>query len=351
MFCKMKIIVLFLVVFIAFGCKKKTVEPENPISDVKNGFLVLNEGLFNQNNASLSWSDSEKNNLSSDVFQSINQRGLGDTGNDMIRYGNKIYVVVNVSSTVEVLDANSFKSLKQIAMVENNKPKQPRNILGYGKFVYISCFDGFVDIFDTIDFQLLKRIKVGLNSENVCVLGNKLIVANSGGLNPPLMDSTLSVIDLTSQTEIKRITVGMNPGKIIPGLNQHIYVTIRGNYNDVDPTWKLIDIQNIDKEIDFKESISSFELFQDSLLLINKDDKALRLFSMKTNKYINSNFISLSTFTNPYQITYLPKSNEIAITDANGYVNQGFVSIFDENGIVKLKFKAGIIPSKIIRYE
>ena len=38
-----------------------------------------------------------------DYFKKINKRGL-DTANDMAIYGSKLYVVVNVSSQIEVID-------------------------------------------------------------------------------------------------------------------------------------------------------------------------------------------------------------------------------------------------------
>lgn len=342
---------VLILCFFMLSCKKKNVETNEQVSSISEGYLVLNEGLFNQNNASLTWYDVKTRNVTLDVFQTNNQRGLGDTGNDMIRYGNKIYVVVNVSSIIEVLDAKTLKSMKQIPMIAGNKSKQPRNILGYGSNVFVSCFDGYVDVIDTVSFQIIKRIKVGDNPENLCLLNQQLLVANSGGLNPPQMDSTISIVDVNTLSEVKKITVGMNPGNIIKGLNGNVYVITRGNYNKVDPSWKLVNIINGVVEKTFNENILAMEIFQDSLLLINTNNQSLSLFSMKKNNIKLNDFISLSGFVNPYNVQFLPSKNEICITDANGYVNQGFVSFFDSNGKLKEKFKVGLNPSKIITYE
>lgn len=46
-------------------------------------------------------------------FRSLNRRGLGDTANDMAIYGEKLYIVVNVSSQIEVIDLQSGLSLKR----------------------------------------------------------------------------------------------------------------------------------------------------------------------------------------------------------------------------------------------
>ena len=62
-------------------------------------------------------------------FRALNHRGLGDTANDMDIYGSKLYVVVNVSSTVEVIDLQSGLSVKQIPMLtDNGSSRQPRAI-------------------------------------------------------------------------------------------------------------------------------------------------------------------------------------------------------------------------------
>lgn len=342
---------VLIICFFMLSCKKKNVETNEQVLSISEGYLVLNEGLFNQNNASLTWYDGKTGNVTLDVFQTNNQRGLGDTGNDMMRYGDKIYVVVNVSSIIEVLDANTLKSVKQIPMIAGNKSKQPRNILGYGSNVFVSCFDGYVDVIDTVSFQIIKRIKVGDNPENLCLLNQQLLVANSGGLNPPQMDSTISIVDLNTLSEVKRIIIGINPGNIIKGLKDHVYIISRGNYNDVVPRWKLVNVISGEIEKTFNENILNMEIFQDSLLIINTNNKSLSLFSMKKNTSKLNDFISLSGVVNPYNIQFLPNKNEICITDANGYVNQGYVSIFDTNGKLKEKFKVGLNPSKIICYE
>ena len=58
---------------------------------------ILSEGLFNQNNSSLARYSFNQQKRTSNYFSANNQRGLGDTANDMAIYGNKIYIVVNVS--------------------------------------------------------------------------------------------------------------------------------------------------------------------------------------------------------------------------------------------------------------
>ena len=110
-----------------FSCGKDN-EPPVIIDTISNGALVLCEGLFQQNNSQLSFVSFTNNQVENNFFLNRNNRQLGDTGNDLKRYGDKIYIVVNVSSTIEILDANSFTSIKQISMMNGATAKQPRSI-------------------------------------------------------------------------------------------------------------------------------------------------------------------------------------------------------------------------------
>ena len=113
----MDFIKYFLFIFLISSCKKKEIEPIVLTSNLTNGILVLNEGLFQYNNASLNWISLSDNNVNTEFFEQKANRYLGDTGNDLKKYGNKIYVVVNVSGTIEVLDAISGNSLSQIVIL------------------------------------------------------------------------------------------------------------------------------------------------------------------------------------------------------------------------------------------
>ena len=189
---------------------------------------ILSEGLFNQNNSSLARYSFNQQKRTSNYFSANNQRGLGDTANDMAIYGNKIYIVVNVSSTVEVIDFTTGKSIRQIQMLrDNGSSRQPRSIAFDKDKAYVCSFDGTVARIDTTSLEIEAIITAGRNPDDICVQNNKLYVSNSGSLDysGPGVDNTVSVIDITTFKETKKIEVGPNPGKILPGLEDAVYVT------------------------------------------------------------------------------------------------------------------------------
>lgn len=78
-----------------------------------------------------------------------------NTANDIALYGSKLYIVVNVSSTIEVIDFQTGISIKQIPMfTDNGSSRQPRHIAFYENKAYVCSFDGTVARIDTTSLQI-----------------------------------------------------------------------------------------------------------------------------------------------------------------------------------------------------
>lgn len=337
-----------------FSCKKK-VAPEdiNYGSTFSNGIMVLNEGLFNQNNSSISWINLAKETVNNEVFEQKAGRELGDTGNDMKRYGNKIYIVVNVSSTVEILDARDGSPIRQIQMVEGGVPKQPRSITFYQNKAYVSCYDGYVDVIDTASLVVEDRIQVGANPEELVVSLGKLFVANSGGLNYPNVDSTVSVVDLSSQSEITKITVGKNPGPMEVDQNGNVYTISRGDYSTI-PS-KLVKIDPISNTVNQSYSFecSAIEKMNDQLLIMtnNAGTPSVDIFDPATGTFPTTNLIDLTSITTPYKLQFDENQQQIYLTDAMNYTNSGNLLIYTATGSLMKFFTVGLNPSSVVIYE
>lgn len=347
-----KIAYLFLVLLTVVACKKKEVTICPPSSESLSGkMLVLNEGLFQQNNSSVTWVDPSSASINPLFFETQAGRPLGDTGNDMKRYGNKIYIIVNVSSTIEVLDASTGIALKQIHMQNAGQAKQPRYIDFYQGKAFISCYDGFVDVLDTASLTISSRIQVGSNPDHLRVAGNKLYVSNSGGLNFPNVDSTVSVISLSTLNEIKKITVGKNPGSIAVAGNGDVFVVSRGNFGTIPSRMHRIETLTDTKVEDFTFDAGQLSEMNGDLLVFETVGQAsVKKFDWNTNALLSNDFLDLTGIATPYKLQYDAFSDRVYVLNAQGYVNTGFVHVFTANGLYIHQFKVGLVPTALLSF-
>lgn len=92
--------------------QKETEEITPPQNIATRGFYLLNEGNMNSNKATLDYFDYTKGTYSRNIYAEANPnvvKEMGDVGNDIKIYGSKMYVVVNASNKVEVLDSRTAK--------------------------------------------------------------------------------------------------------------------------------------------------------------------------------------------------------------------------------------------------
>lgn len=340
-----------LVIFAA--CKKEDNTPQNPVAKPATGMYILSEG--NTNNTKLGFYSFENNTITSDYFLQQNPTltaGLGDLGSDMLIYGSKLFIVLNNSNLVRVLEATNAKFVKDISFTIGAVNKQPRFAAAANGSVFVTAWDGTVNVIDTTSLTITKSIPVGLNPEGIVVSGNHLYVANSGGLNYPTYDSTISVIDLATLTETKKISVGINPVGIDADEAGNIYVGCIGNYGSIGP--KLVKVSstgNILKSVD--TAVGSFKYFDNYLYATGGYMGAAVVRKLNTTDFaaINTNFVTDGTSIQfPYGINVNPENGDVVVTDSKDFVVVGAVFCFDKTGKKKYSFSTspGINPNKVI---
>lgn len=344
---------LILISFVVISCKKDdpTISGNIPLHD---GMMVLCEGLYQQNNSELSFVNFNTNQSINGFFLQTSDRQLGDTGNDMKRYGGKVYVVMNGSSTVEVISGVTGITIKQISMTNNGIAKQPRSVAFYQDKILVSCFDGYVDVIDTTSLEVEQRILVGNNPEGLAVSNDKLFVANSGGLNFPNYDSTVSVVNLSTFTEELKITVGKNPVGVEVDDQGDIFVITRGDFgstpsrlNKINPSSYAVTHYTFDASLMAPMGTGFLIGYSD----FSTGDKQLGFFNPLTGLLSEMNFMDLSGVQTMYSIAYHAGRDRIYISDAMDFVTTGYVHEFSGSGALENSFHVGLNPSKIVFYD
>ena len=339
---------------IAFVSCEKEKEKENPIVTPDSGLIVLNEGGWGMNNASITYYDFETGSVSQDVFFNQNGRLLGDLANDILIYGGKIYISVGGSSTVEITDLE-LNSIKQISFDGTSvEALEPQGLAAYNGKVYIASFDGKVARLDTATLQIEQLVQVGKNPVSIAISNGFLYVSNSGGLDFPIFDSTVSVVNLATFTEVQKIVVGTNPATLGVDENGHIIVGCRGNHMDISSSLHRINTATNAVDRTFANIFPADFVMKKSFAYIYNHDwmtgeNQFIEFNTSTESITNSNFIAdPSLIQSPYGIAVNSQSEDIYISDAGDYASPGKVVAFDKNGAERFEFETGIAPKRIV---
>lgn len=201
------------------ACEKDSNDPF--VFDLSNGVVITNEGSFGHSNASISFYDVNGDIVTNDVFFKVNNRQLGDVLQSMAVCGDTVYFVLNGSNKIEVARKSTCK---EIATIENIA--SPRYMAVCGTKGYVSAWtNSEVVVIDLKSNAITKRISVGAGPEAMKVVGTKLFVANSGGWGS---EKTVSVIDLTTETVVKTITVADCPRDMVIDRNGILWVICSG---------------------------------------------------------------------------------------------------------------------------
>ncbi|MDR1112741.1 MAG: hypothetical protein LBL18_03135 [Bacteroidales bacterium] len=339
-----------LLALLFFGCKPPETKTETTVT---HGIFVLNEGNWHLNNSTITYYNLETGEVTEDIFEATNHRKLGDTGNDLQQYGRKLYCVVNESEIIEVMDLKC-KSLKQISLTG----KQPRKIAFHEGKAYICCFDGDVVQIDTVTLTIGAMRQSGRNPDGICVVNNKLYVANSGGLDYPNYGNTVSVFNLTAFSLAKTITVATNPSIIkADPVSGYVYLVSKGNYDNIPAVLQKIDSQTDNVVHTYSQSVYNFALdgtvaYVDHVVYENGSPKSLgiKILNLQTGEMSGTPFITDNTaLTQPYGIHVV--NGNIFITDAYQYTVNGDVYGFDKTGRKRYQFEAGISPSVVLEVK
>lgn len=205
--------VLLMGTAVMTSCDPAKDYPETYLKVYSTGAYVVNSGnMYNKIESSLTAIDYASSTATQNVFKTANGRTLGNTANDGIVYGNKIYLAVDQSNTIEVIDKKTKQSIKQIKTTDllgKAEGAEPRHIIADGGKVYFTTFGGYVAAVDTTSFALQKKWQVGSYPEGLVIGNGNLYVANS---NYGAGGGNISCINLSNDNvETKNIEGVNNP--------------------------------------------------------------------------------------------------------------------------------------------
>ncbi len=336
---------LYLIIIVSFlltiSCKKEdSPKNDNPTEiDTSNCVFIINEGNFQGGNSKISYYNPKTKTFAEDIFFEVNNRPLGDVCQSMTFFNNKIYIVVNNSNKIEVVEKNTFSSIATI-----NGFTSPRYILPVSatKAYITDLYSNKISIINLDNNQISGYISCEGWTEELCLINNKVFVTNYN-------KNKLYVINPISDIITDSISINYGANSMSIDKNDNIWVLCSGSQSlNLKPSLHKINSQN--------------NIVEQSIYFISQTENPSRLtinYNKDTLYYLNK-----GVFKMPISNTFLPenpfisegnkifyglgvdkKNYQIYVSDAIDYVQKGVVYIYNSNGNEITNFRASIIPS------
>jgi len=336
------------------------------------GMYLLNEGNMGSNKASIDYLDLVNGYYVRNIYSERNPnviKELGDVGNDIQIYGSKLYAVINCSHKVEVMDAKTCKRIGQIDIPNCRYIRFNR-----GK-AYVSSYVGPVNIdpnaqlgavfeIDTATLKITNKVTVGYQPDELEIMGEYIYVANSGGYRVPNYDYTVSVVEMYGMKQVEKIPVGINLHRIRRDRYDQLWVSSRGNYEDVPSRLFVLEKkEKYSSDMIVGDTLnipcSEMTILGDSLYFYSvawnnqTEENAVSygIINVQTRELLTDHFITDGTEMNikiPYGIAVNPYNRDIFVTDAKNYVSSGVLHCYDACGKKKWSVRTGDIPAHMV---
>ncbi len=341
-----------------------------PASTSVRGFYLVNEGNMGSNKCTLDYYDYQTGLYARNFYAERNPsiiKELGDVGNDIGIYGSKLYVAVNCSHKVEVMDARTGVRIGQIDIPNCRYVRFHRGKAYVSSYVGPVMIDpnapkGAVYEVDTASLAVTRKVTVGYQPEEMVIADDYMYVANSGGYRAPNYDNTVSVIEMIDFKQIQQIPVGINLHRIKKDRYGKLWVTSRGDYHTRPSRLYVLEKKRgynrmiVSDTLDIACSNMAFR--GDSLFYYatewnnytQSNTITYGIVDIRTKERVSDNFItdgSDKDISIPYGIAIHPETGDIFVTDAKNYVSSGTLYCFDRKGRRKWSVRTGDIPAHI----
>jgi len=334
------------------------------------GLYLVNEGNMGSNKCSLDYFDYFTGLYSRNIYAERNPsviKELGDVGNDIGIYGSKLYIVVNCSHKVEVLDSRSGVRIGQVDIPNCRYVRFHRGKAYVSSYVGPVLIDvnapkGAVYEVDTLSLAVTRKVTVGYQPEEMEIVDDYMYVANSGGYRAPQYDNTLSVIQMVDFKQVRQIPVDINLHRVRKDKYKQLWVSSGGDHRSRPSRLYVLSTKSGQSGMAVSDVLpvacSNMAVKGDSLYYYatewndytSTNTISYGIIDVRTHQVVSTNFITDGTekeITIPYGIAVHPETGDIFVTDAKNYVSSGTLYCFDRFGRRKWSVRAGDIPAHI----
>lgn len=318
------------------------------------GILVLNEGGIGSSNAEVSFINNQSVVTNNYFKLKNNNATLGDTGQDIKVFGDKIFVVLNYSNTIKVINKSDFSLITTISTNLAN----PRYIAFSGNKFYVTNWGNngptnYVSVYDLSTYAHETNIPVGDGPEKIFAKNNKLYVLLKGGFG---LNHFMDVINTTTNTVESQVNVGDSPNSIFEKDNL-LYIMSSGNPY-ASTSFGTLTVYNTTTQ-----TTASTTTFPVGVKPSYMDTDGTNIYYMNEASIYKTPIASPSITTAPIAVTPITVNsygtaygfnvvnNKIYAADPSGYTATGKIYAYDLQGSLLNTFTVTSLPNQIIAYN
>ncbi len=342
--CLPKVLIFVLLFFVACNPPEDDLISYNFETD---GVFISNEGNFTYGNASLSYLDLLEKKMYHNVFFNATGYPLGDVAQSLTLWDNYIFIAINNSGKIYVINKNTFEFVAKITELTSPRYIQVVN----SEKAYISdLYSTEITIFNPTTFAKTGTINLNATSEKMILWNNFAFVTNWSFGN--------KLFKINTETDIvtDSLIVAYQPNSLIIDKNNKLWVLSDGGANnDSIPKLTIVNPENmqIEKVFEFESSANS-----PNHLSINKTGDTIYFLNSSWSGDVNNggvyampinseNLPENSIIQQNNQLFYSMSVSEesiIYLTDAIDFAQNGVLYRYQTNGNLLDTFSVGIIP-------
>ncbi len=328
-----------------FSCKD-TPDDSNELSiSLEEGILILNEGTFTFSNASISFIKDDS--VYQNIFQTQNNRSLGDVAQSITFHEDKAYIVVNNSHKIEIVDAQNFVHQKTLTGLVS-----PRYLLPISPTkAYISNFyQAQIDILDLTQDSIIGQIQMDCPPDipNYECGFDKLLFAEDRLFVSDIHFPYLWIFDINSDTLIQKVILENAINDMVIDEDNFIWLASFGLENNAGKLYRLNpQTLEIAQEIEVNELggfYKNLTIYEDVLYLAGTN----KVLQFSTQEAVPPTILLEVPSLNIYGMSIAPSGDLLYLCDALDFVQRGVVFRFDlsTQSFVDT-MRVGIVPSSI----
>ncbi len=318
------------------------------------GVFIVNEGNFMYQNASLSLYDAENQIVYPSIFNAVNGIPLGDVAQSASLHNGLLYIVVNNSGKIYVIDSETFEYKAKITGLTS-----PRYIhFVSDKKAYISdLYSKTISILDVENQTVVGHISVENHNSKFYQHSTEQFVRfeNTVFVNCWNYDNKILVINTLTDKVADSITVPKQPQSMVLDRFENLWVLCDGGlpgsaFGFETPALCKINARSrkIERTIKFSNDSKVSELClnstKDTLFFLNRDVMRLPVLSENSPEIFFKNPYNSLEIGGLYGLGISPVNSEVYVGDGADFVQNGRVFRLNSKGTAIDTFNVGIIP-------